>query len=810
MPTVRFGFFHCDFCGGQFDTGDDASRHEVQCPNRTTAALSGAAAAPMPPYYHHPYYMQQQQAQQGHHHQYHQQQQQQQPQQPQPQSPQSRQGQGQGQYYQQQSSPITHTPVQSRRGGRGDHQRPDDPSHTKEPSSPHGNNPTGATGQQQFPHHMVAGYNQQQQQQPFEHPSMSSFPFYHDRDRSWKCRFCIDVPEFQRHPQSVWTSPDGGPPPAGFIDQHLNVCPSYQQAYTSSSPAAATAAAAAGGGGGGYMMPYHHHPYDPYGYQAAHYFPYGSGGAPHPNAATSSYMAEQGEPHSSKSSKQPGQQHTAQSKPAGAVQSGPGRTQAGHHASSRNTKGGSNTQVQGRSSNPGPISYEHSETTRQSIDYLIRFDDEYWGRDVNSAHSIPKLVLDEDKLLLTDYFYFLMKQLRLCRFSEADRKTRGGKREKIKIGFGGLQCIHCSDLPMSRKFFWSNVDRLANSFAEIPGHVLKCRRCPQQTKDSLLHLKTLHPDQMSKLPRGSQKVFFRRMWRRIHDDDDDEALDPEKGSPGGARGPEGYTTGQPPLAISTGQGHDDSPHSNKSPEISPMSGGNTISSNDSVLVIQRTASEAANALSFPAHQGHGPSSPSSKVLLSIPEDKEWLSEKDCYIRRQIEVFYATEEDVTAAQRDRMFPISVGTIGFRCLHCALAKQSKPGDHAVFYPLSVSGIYESVREFSRLHLDSCKNLPATTREKLNGLQGASSLSSVLRKYYNLGARALGLYDSKDGIRSGGKPSPIGAQAAFTFSEDDQNNFEETKPLHDEFERKRNLGSFSSQREEEQSPQSKARKT
>ena len=36
-----------------------------------------------------------------------------------------------------------------------------------------------------------------------------------------------------------------------------------------------------------------------------------------------------------------------------------------------------------------------------------------------------QLVGSEDKLLLTDYFSHLMRQLRLVRFSEADRKTRG-------------------------------------------------------------------------------------------------------------------------------------------------------------------------------------------------------------------------------------------------------------------------------------------------------------------------------------------------------------------------------------------------
>lgn len=81
-------------------------------------------------------------------------------------------------------------------------------------------------------------------------------------------------------------------------------------------------------------------------------------------------------------------------------------------------------------------------------------------------------LLIEDKKLITDYFFFLMRQLEVCNFEESDRKAR--KRENIKLGFGGLKCRHCTHKTgtSGRKFFWSNVDRLANSFAEIPAHIM--------------------------------------------------------------------------------------------------------------------------------------------------------------------------------------------------------------------------------------------------------------------------------------------------------------------------------------------------
>jgi len=406
---------------------------------------------------------------------------------------------------------------------------------------------------------------------------------------------------------------------------------------------------------------------------------------------------------------------------------------------------------------------------RQAIDHLIASEG-MLSMD-NSSNEVTDLVLDEDKLLLTDYFFHLMKQLRLCRFSEADRKTRGGKRENIAVGYGGLQCVHCSEAPNSRKFFWSNVDRLANSFAEIPGHILKCRRCPAQTKQALLELKLRHPDQMSRLPRGSQKVFFRRMWRRLHDSD------PVHPSPA-------QQQQQQQQQLSDNKENHDNKLTNDevpSPQATDVS-KTTIetvgslhtspgtTSDESTVMQHRATTDAARALAASVSDpSSGPISPSSRIFLAIAEDKEWLSDMDCFIRRQLEVFCATEEDVAIAQSDRKYPVNPNQIGIRCVHCALAKDGGGArGTAVAYPYSISGIYESVREFQRLHLEACTNLPSETKQKLADFKGSASLSSVLRKYYVLAAKALGLCDTPDGIRSGAEAVPIGSSAAFAFSE------------------------------------------
>jgi len=321
--------------------------------------------------------------------------------------------------------------------------------------------------------------------------------------------------------------------------------------------------------------------------------------------------------------------------------------------------------------------------------------------------SEEPLVLPEDKLLLTDYFYFVNKQLKLCRFTESDRKTRGGKRETIEIGFGGLECRHCAGSSGSRKFFWSDVDRLANSFAEIPAHILKCRKCPENVKQSLADLKQRHPEQMARLPRGSQKVFFRRMWKRLHNTAIGDEAD-VKTAPS-AR------TQQPSPSLPS-----------KPPDVK----------------LSATKEEQSEAVS---------SRPASttRILLAIPQDSEWLSDFDCSLRKMVEVFHATREQVDelirrgAAQR-----IKEGQIGIKCACCSRNSDKILGDESIF-PVSLESIQAKVRELQVQHFEKCPNFSKHEREAyLQIIKGDSVVTPASRKYYVAAAKTLGLFDSPDG--------------------------------------------------------------
>lgn len=554
---------------------------------------------------------------------------------------------------------------------------------------------------------------------PYDMQPQGGFPYFQDVNGSWVCCYCSHIHPQYRDQGAVWTSQNLSPPPTQVIDQHLSICRSYNQSLSSSYYEAAQ-------------------PHYSYGHPPSRgQYPSGPGQGWGPPGVSPGYGPNDSSyPYLSHGSDQ------AYSTPAIEGNREPPPTRSSRAIPAR-----------GRAS--GVLGETTDHAMMKAVEILLASDKRHFGTDFREREQRGQLVLDEDKLLLTDYFYHLMRQLRLCRFSESDRKTRGGKRENIAVGYGGLQCVHCSDAPNSRKFFWSNVDRLANSFAEIPAHVLKCRRCPNPVKQALMDLKRRHPEQMARLPRGSQKVFFRRMWRRLHDEDP-EPVDKTKAASSKAN--------EENVAPENKEETNEGKSKLKQENIQEDSPGN--SSEDSNFLIERSTADAAKALADSVATRSA--SPSSRVLLAIADDKEWLSDMDCFVRRNLEVFCANEDDVEIAQQDRKYPVNLGQVGIRCIHCALQKGGNSArGTAVAFPYSINGIYESVREFQRLHLEGCPHLPDSMKKKLVGFKGSASLSSVLRKYYVLAAKALGMHDTPDGISSGGECVPIGSSAASAFS-------------------------------------------
>jgi len=327
--------------------------------------------------------------------------------------------------------------------------------------------------------------------EPVDSSYATYYPYYSNVYGHWQCKYCSSLPN--KAPGSIWQS--SAPPPETFMDEHLSECQgyhsgAYQDTNVSHGKTSATLTSRQ----------------DSIVHQQAFRTKHKSSSPPNSSYSMPPLTG----------SSHPHMHHT--------YHDDPHDTYSQHYYMH----------------DRGVYYEEHPQNIARSTKELrLTYKPDYdpaapevpskpASKELVSTHQVPKaeenpseqkmcdLVLPKEKKLLTDFFYHVMMQLRPCTFTEEDRKTRGGKRWHIKKSYPGLQCKHCAGERNSRKFFWASADRLSNSFAEIPTHIMKCQYCPKETKDALMKLKKINNDQISQLPRGGQKFYLRSMWARLH------------------------------------------------------------------------------------------------------------------------------------------------------------------------------------------------------------------------------------------------------------------------------------------------------
>jgi len=129
------------------------------------------------------------------------------------------------------------------------------------------------------------------------------------------------------------------------------------------------------------------------------------------------------------------------------------------------------------------------------------------------------LVTREDEKVATQFSYYLLRQMQMCVFTEADRL---GKRKGLPPGFPGLACRHCFGGYGSGRFFPSSIKTLSDTSKTLnvlKNHMMRCRKCPTEVRETLMKLRKTHDEERAKMKFGSQKAFFARIWDRLHDND---------------------------------------------------------------------------------------------------------------------------------------------------------------------------------------------------------------------------------------------------------------------------------------------------
>jgi len=131
-----------------------------------------------------------------------------------------------------------------------------------------------------------------------------------------------------------------------------------------------------------------------------------------------------------------------------------------------------------------------------------------------------ELVLMKDRDLVPDALFVAMAQMKACKLTQADRVGCYKSRE---IGFVGMCCKHCGGQPGFGRYYPNSVRSLAQTTTSqtILKHIGgKCRFCPPNVRQAVLELQRHQAAKegiTSGRPRyGSRKIFFQRMWARLH------------------------------------------------------------------------------------------------------------------------------------------------------------------------------------------------------------------------------------------------------------------------------------------------------
>jgi hypothetical protein len=148
--------------------------------------------------------------------------------------------------------------------------------------------------------------------------------------------------------------------------------------------------------------------------------------------------------------------------------------------------------------------------------------------------------------------------------------------------------------------------------------------------------------------------------------------------------------------------------------------------------------------------------------LAMPSDKDWLTPLHCFVRRHcVEVFTATQMDVSTPSKGKRKPIQVGQVGIRCPHChAPDSQSRSRERgSVYYPTTISSIYNATMNLLQRHLNQCTAVPDDVMRRYQTLKSDDARSGTSKQYWIKSAHSLGLVDTTGGIRfSARRPPPL----------------------------------------------------
>lgn len=151
---------------------------------------------------------------------------------------------------------------------------------------------------------------------------------------------------------------------------------------------------------------------------------------------------------------------------------------------------------------------------------------------------------------------------------------------------------------------------------------------------------------------------------------------------------------------------------------------------------------------------HVDKTPYRRMLMYINTDDEVLSEYQTLLRKNIEYFEASRQELQTATPGRKKPIVLGQVGIRCIHCASLPVYRRTSAAVYFPARLGRLYQSAQNIGLTHFDrSCVSIDEEFRAKVKSYRNKGKKPSAGhggKEYWSNAARASGVVETEtDGL-------------------------------------------------------------
>ena len=143
------------------------------------------------------------------------------------------------------------------------------------------------------------------------------------------------------------------------------------------------------------------------------------------------------------------------------------------------------------------------------------------------------------------------------------------------------------------------------------------------------------------------------------------------------------------------------------------------------------------------------------VPMYLEIDEENLSDYQCFLRQQIELFEANDDDIQWNAQKMNKPVVLGQVGIRCRYCSIHPPWTRQRGAVYYSATTDGLYQAGQNMSKNHFAfHCTAIPENAKQKLRSLKDGKRRANGGKNYWASTARALGVYEDRYGLRFRGK--------------------------------------------------------